>query len=51
LMPWYERWDLGRSSVKNLYRDGVPIGTVWEPRSETSNYGISLGVRWQLGGS
>jgi len=51
LMPWYERWDLGRSSVKNLYRDGVPIGTVWEPRSETSNYGISLGMRWQFGGS
>lgn len=51
LMPWYERWDLGRSRVENLYRDGVPAGTVWEPRSKTRNYGVSLGMRWQFGGS
>jgi hypothetical protein len=51
LSPWYERWDLGRSKDKDLYLNGVPIGTVWEPRSETRNYGISLGVRWQFGGS
>ncbi len=51
LMPWYERWDLGRSKVKDLYGDGVYLGKVQEPRSETRNYGISLGVRWQFGGS
>jgi hypothetical protein len=51
LMPWYEHWDLGRSSVKALYRNGDPIGTVWEPRSETRNYGISFGVRWEFGGT
>jgi len=51
LMPWYERWDLGRSKVADLYRDGVPVGTVREPRSETHNYGISLGVRWEFGGA
>jgi len=51
LMPWYERWDLGRSKVADLYRDGAVIGTVREPRSETHNYGISLGVRWEFGGA
>jgi hypothetical protein len=51
LSPWYERWDLGRSKVKDLYRDGDSIGTVWEPRSETHNYGISLGLQWQFDGS
>jgi len=51
LMPWYERWDLGRSRVEDLYRNGVPEGTVWEPRSKTRNYGVGLGVRWQFGGS
>jgi hypothetical protein len=50
LMPWYERWDLGRSNIDDLYRNGILIGTVNEPRSETHNYGISLGVRWQFGG-
>jgi hypothetical protein len=51
LSPWYERWDLGRSKVKDLYSNGDLIGAVNEPRSETHNYGISLGVRWQFGGS
>lgn len=51
LMPWYEHWDLGRSSIETLYRNGASIGTVWEPRSETRNYGISLGVRWEFMGS
>jgi hypothetical protein len=51
LMPWYERWDLGRSKTKDLYRDGAYLGKeVHEPRSETHNYGVSLGVRWELGG-
>lgn len=49
LMPWYERWDLGRSKVEDLYRNGVPVGTVMEPRSETRNYGVSLGIRWEWG--
>ena len=51
LTPWYEYWELGRSSDADLYRNGEPIGTVWEPRSETHNYGVNLGVRWQFGGS
>jgi hypothetical protein len=51
LMPWYERWDLGRSRTEDLYRNGDRIGTVHEPRSETRNYGVSLGVRWLFGGS
>jgi len=48
LMPWYERWDLGRSGYKDLYRNGDQFGTVNEPRSETHNYGITLGIRWEL---
>lgn len=50
LMPWYERWELGRSKDADLYQNGVPVGAVWEPRSETHNYGVNFGVRWQFGG-
>jgi hypothetical protein len=48
LMPWYEYWELGRSSDTVLSSNGVPVGTVFEPRSETGNFGIGLGVRWLL---
>jgi hypothetical protein len=48
LMPWYEYWELGRSSDSVLSSNGVPVGTVFEPRSEMGNFGIGLGVRWLL---
>jgi hypothetical protein len=48
LMPWYEYWELGRSADSVLSSNGVPVGTVFEPRSEMGNFGIGLGVRWLL---
>ena len=48
LTPWYEHWKLGRSNDSVLFSNGVPAGAVFEPRSETDNYGISIGMRWQF---
>ncbi|MCU7920759.1 MAG: outer membrane beta-barrel protein [Candidatus Thiodiazotropha sp. (ex Epidulcina cf. delphinae)] len=46
--PWYEYWELGRSSDTTLLRNGIPAGVVFEPRSETSNYGVNIGVSWRF---
>ena len=49
ISPWYEAWDLGRSPTVTLTQNGMPVGMVNEPRSETRNIGISLGVKWHPG--
>jgi hypothetical protein len=49
LAPWYEYWKLGRSTNADLCRNGVVIGTVFEPRSETRNSGVTVGVIWRFG--
>jgi hypothetical protein len=46
--PWFEYWELGRSTDAVLTQKGLPAGTVFEPRSETRNLGIHAGVRWRL---
>lgn len=46
--PWYEYWKLGRSDTEPLYRNGLPVGTVFEPRSTTRNLGVNVGVRWRV---
>ncbi|HUT41615.1 MAG TPA: hypothetical protein VM011_09765 [Gammaproteobacteria bacterium] len=46
--PWFEYWRLGRSANAILTQNGVPAGTVFEPRSRTHNLGINAGVRWQF---
>ena len=50
IYPWYEYWELGRSADTTLFANGIPSGTVFEPRSETRNYGLTIGVRWMFGG-
>ena len=49
ISPWYEAWDLGRSPTVTLTQNGMPVGFVNEPRSETRNIGISLGLKWYSG--
>jgi hypothetical protein len=49
ISPWYEFWELGRSSTRNLTSNGMVTGTVFEPRSETENFGVNIGVTWLLG--
>jgi len=49
LRPWFEYWELGRNAESDLLSHGIPVGTVFEPDSETSNFGISLGVSWRFG--
>ena len=49
--PWYEYWEFGRSANMDLFMDGKVVGTVFEPRSETHNAGITFGVTWQFGGT
>jgi hypothetical protein len=46
IMPFYAAWDIGRSRDRPLKQNGVVVGRVFEPRSETRDYGIqaSLGV-------
>jgi hypothetical protein len=46
--PWYEFQELGRSPTRNLTSNGIVTGTVFEPRSETENFGISIGLGWEL---
>jgi hypothetical protein len=41
--PYYDTWDIPKSNVVELTRNGVPTGIgVLEPRSETRNIGISF---------
>jgi len=49
--PWYEHWEIGHSDVHTLYSQGAPVGTVFEPHSETDSYGLDLGVSWRFGGA
>jgi len=46
IMPFYTAWDIGRSQSRPLKQNGVVVGNIYEPRSETRNYGIQarLGV-------
>ena len=42
LTPFFEYWELGRSSTEELLRQGKVIGTIFEPRSETRILGIAI---------
>ena len=44
IVPFYTAWDIGRSDDRPLKQDGVVVGSVFEPRSETRNYGIQARV-------
>lgn len=46
--PYKEAWSLGRSPTTPLSSNGVPVGTIYEPRSEGRNYGIILGLSRDL---
>ncbi|NQU17172.1 MAG: hypothetical protein HQ564_03810, partial [Candidatus Saganbacteria bacterium] len=39
-------WDIADSDTANLEFSGVPVGTAIEPKNNTSEVGISLGVRF-----
>ncbi|MCU7851054.1 MAG: hypothetical protein KZQ80_02455 [Candidatus Thiodiazotropha sp. (ex Monitilora ramsayi)] len=47
--PWYEYWELGRSNDAPLFSNGIQVGTLFEPRSETRNFGVNLGLSWRFG--
>ncbi|MEJ2593231.1 MAG: hypothetical protein P8178_17910 [Candidatus Thiodiazotropha sp.] len=48
--PWYEYWQLGRSSDATLTINGIPTGTLFEPDSETRDWGIDIGLSWRFPG-
>ncbi|MGD8909798.1 MAG: hypothetical protein PVI92_10680 [Chromatiales bacterium] len=48
ISPWYEYWELGRSADADLFSNGVLVGSVFEPRSETRGFGIDLRLCWQF---
>jgi len=45
LRLFYQSLDLGKSDVETLTRNGFPVGTVFQPRSESRNYGVTLELR------
>ncbi|MCU7812157.1 MAG: hypothetical protein KZQ77_13100 [Candidatus Thiodiazotropha sp. (ex Notomyrtea botanica)] len=47
--PWYEYWELGRSNDAPLFSNGIQVGTLFEPQSETRNFGVNLGLSWRFG--
>jgi len=47
LSPYWEYWNMGRSVNEGLTINGFPTtGIVWEPRSDTTVFGVSLSMRF-----
>lgn len=42
--PFWEEWHFGRSNTESITRNGVSVGTVFEPRSESRAYGVNIGL-------
>lgn len=42
--PYVESFEFGRSSTSPLTSNGTTIGTVFEPYSQTINYGLTVGI-------
>jgi len=42
--PFVESFEIGRSATVTATKNGTPVGTVTEPRSETRNYGLAISV-------
>jgi hypothetical protein len=42
--PWYEYSKIGKSNEEILSLYGIPDRIIWEPASETYQYGIKMGV-------
>lgn len=42
--PWIEYFEFGESDPETITTGGVPVGTALEPRSETRNLGVSVGI-------
>lgn len=45
LSLFYQHWELGSSAVETLSSNGVPAGSVFQPRSESRNYGVTLSLQ------
>lgn len=46
--PYVEDYELGRSETTTLTSNGSPVGSVFEPRSQTVNYGLTVGISQQF---
>jgi hypothetical protein len=42
--PWVEYYEFGESDKETITSGGTPVGTAFEPRSETRNFGVSAGI-------
>jgi hypothetical protein len=42
--PYLEGWDLGRSPIQPLTRNSAVAGSIYEPRSETRNFGLTFNI-------
>jgi hypothetical protein len=46
LEAWHDAWALGRSRDETLRQGGVPVGIVYEPKSETRHFGVRAGLQY-----
>lgn len=46
LEAYHDAWELGRSKNETLRQGGVPVGFVYEPRSETRHTGVRAGLHF-----
>jgi Tfp pilus assembly protein PilF len=44
LTPYYEWWNVGKSSVETVTQGGVPVGNFLEPTNNTDLYGFKIGL-------
>lgn len=42
--PYYQRWNIGASSIVYLTQGGTPVRAAYEPKSNTDVYGVRLGM-------
>jgi hypothetical protein len=40
--PYFEHWQLNRSTTEVLTHNGIKVGQIFEPLGETSNYGLVI---------
>jgi hypothetical protein len=38
--PYFEYWQLNRSTTEIITRNGIKVGQIFEPQGETANYGL-----------
>lgn len=46
LGPYLHHWNIGQSDTAIVYQNGTPVGTAWEPKNDTVEFGIKAGQQF-----